>query len=544
MRRARPNEPDWPEAIGLTVLLMLAVTAPLAHALWQAHQLGWSWMGRSIFSPGDTAVYLDYIAQAIEGNWLFSNRFDLTPQAPALHGLWLMVGWLASALKLTPLAAYQAARLALTPILAATAWLMITELLPPAGKRRPLALALVLFGGGVGLYTHLWQAADPNTGAVIQRPVDLWVAEAFPFLSASYSPHFVAAWILFLLTALLIWQSTRLNSWRCALGAGGASLLLATFHPYHLISLTLIFLIWSAWLTWTESSPNRASWRPLLVYLIACAPAWAYHAYKLTWANEAAVLAVRSQAYMPDLMHWVIGYGGLLPLAALGWYWSQQEKWSTAADFLAVWAVAQLFASYSPFLAGRRLLLGLHFPLAVLAALGLAGLYRRLSRKHQVQLTQYPIVALMALLLLLGNLPLHTLSSLVVAQDSPSSREMLFFSPAQTQALDWIRNYTEPTAVVLAVPTDGHRIAGWAHRSVMAGHWANTADLEAKTEILTRFYETSPLTERQAIIRDTGAEYLYCSPISDTVGPCPVDGLEANLVYDTDGYRVYQITPQ
>lgn len=527
-------------AVAGAILLFTLAALPATMALNLAWRNGLAWTGINIFSPGDLAVYLTYIDQAKSGAWLMGNLFDTGAAQPALHGFWLLVGWLARWLRLDAMSAYHLARLALVPALAWAVWQAVRRFLP-SGRQRIVAYLLVLFGGGLGGFAEPFYAGQPISDFAPNRPVDLWVSEAFPFLSSQYSGHFLAAWILFLLCLVFFWRALDEKRRGLSLAAGLLAVLLATFHPYHLVT---VFIVAVAWLGYRQHVGRawKSDWRTAWPFAVLLVSAIAVNAIQLVFGPAGEMMSRRSLALTPRPLELLIGYGLFVPLAAIGWRAAKRQNWpESSRAFLAVWAIAQPFAFYGPWLMQRRLLLGWLFPLALLATPGLLDISQRVRRL--LGGLPRPVLALPAALglCLLFNVVPTTLLSMRDAFAAPNYRQLLFLDQDRQATLNWVRQNTPTDAVFLSSPSIGNQIAGWAHRPVFVGHWANTDRLADKNETLVRFMGPMTPAERRALIKDHGLKYLWCENSTYQNGTCPPKGLPAIYRFGRGSDSIFEI---
>ena len=530
-RRKIDRESSW--AVGLTVILIVLASVPMAFALYEANRLGLTWRGNGFLAPGDFGVYLSYIDQARSGHWLFANAFDPSPQPPALHGFWLLTGRLAALLHLTPTAAFHLLRLLLIPLLGLVSWRWIRELLPKATER-VIALALLLFGGGLGfLLQGLYPIGELNP-LHPNRPPDLWIGEAFPFLSALSTPHFLAAWILLLLTLHGAWKALRTGKAGPAAWGGLSGLILLTFHPFHAVTLLLVPGAWFVLKAVTERL-NGKDWRNAAVYLAIPAPLLAYHAHVALSGPEAAVLSTRYLAVTPHPSALLVGFGLLLPLA--GWTVISRRNRRKDWNGMAVWALIQPLAFYGPFVFERRLLLGWLFPLAILAAPTVVSLFNRLRHLERSPLKATAAIAL-AGLALFNTVP-GTVATAITVLESPTHRPAFYFDASRLKALDWVRENVPADSVFLSSWTAGYDIAGWTNRTVLAGHWSNTDRLEEKQAIITEFFGDMDSDGRRETIRRFGLTHIWSGPEERSLGKFRPEELGAEKIYDQDGYQVY-----
>jgi hypothetical protein len=110
---------------------------------------------------------------------------------------------------------------------------------------------------------------------------------------------------------------------------------------------------------------------------------------------------------------------------------------------------------------------------------------------------------------------------------APGYRPLLFLDSNRQATLEWIRQNTATDAAFLSSPTVGNQIAGWAHRPVYVGHWANTDRLEDKIENFVRFMGSMTPAERRTLIKDNGLKYLWCQDSTYQTGACPPKELPA-----------------
>ena len=99
------------------------------------------------------------------------------------------------------------------------------------------------------------------------------------------------------------------------------------------------------------------------------------HLYK---AEEVFRLRVGTPAPSPALWCYLAGYGLVLALAAVGAGAAIRRR--ADALLLLVWAVAGFILPYAPFSQQRKLVMGLHIPLTILAVYALLWLAKRWQR--------------------------------------------------------------------------------------------------------------------------------------------------------------------
>ncbi len=204
-------------AVLLVWLLLASVSGALLLRAGLAPPKGTAFVG-TFYYVDDFYNYLSSVEQAERGALVFRSKLASPALPPALVNLeWLAVGWLAVLLGGHALLAYRLFGLAVLAGLVALAgrWLDGCGLAPP---RRPAALLLVMTGGGLGGVLY---AARLLPG---ERALDLRTG-AYPFVEALANPHFVAG------TTLLAAALAAFAAGRLALGAA-AGFVLALVRPY------------------------------------------------------------------------------------------------------------------------------------------------------------------------------------------------------------------------------------------------------------------------------------------------------------------------
>ncbi|MBN1584900.1 glycosyltransferase [Candidatus Uhrbacteria bacterium] len=537
-RKKKPEknkERKW--AVGLTILAVIVAAIPVAFAVHEAHRLGLTWRGNNLLAPGDFGVYLSYIEQAKSGRLLFDNLFDAHGHRPALHGLWLLTGWAAAGLHLTPTVAFHLMRLALIPLLGLVAWRWIRELLERTGER-VVAMTLVLFGGGIGFFFQGLYRVGKLDAVSPDRPVDLWVSEAFPFLSSLNSPHFLAAWILLLLALHQAWRAIGNRSAKSAAWAGLAGAALLTFHPFHAVTLLLVP---GSWLTvrLIQKNVNRKDIVNAAIYLVALTPVAAYHVYVSKFGPDAAVLAARSLAVTPNAWHLLLGFGLLLPLAGWGIWRSAKPRSFPNPNLMVAWAVMQPLAFYGPFVFQRRLLLGWLFPLAILSAPAAVRLWHRWSGRKPSPLPNAAALLLSGLALF--NTVPGTIASSAAVLGSPTHRPAFYFDDVRLEAVGWVRKNAPSGAVFLSSANAGYDIAGWGNRTVLAGHWANTDRLGEKQALIARFFGNMTERDRQETIGRFGLTHIWFGPEERAIATSDDWRKTAETVFSNGEYEILAI---
>lgn len=466
-------------------------------------------------NPTDAGVYLAWIRQGAEGHFLTRNLF--APGGPPNHTVYLLFWLLGSLMALihAPLAPFYGAATVLSGLgLLAAAWWLTGRFFDDVRVRRA-GFALAALSGGLG-----WSFV-PSLGSTSDAlPIDFTQPEATTFGSLK-TPIFALSQILMILIVGSLWTAIRDRTWRPLLVALPSAALLANSHTYDVISLGAAWVVWLAlrWTTQRRIDGLEAAQTAVVAVAVAVPTALNFVALR-----ETGVLAQRTVAPTPAHPPFLVllGYGLLVPLAAMG-FWSGRR--SEGLRLLAAWAVVPLLIQYLPTSIQRKLVMGVHLPIALLAGLGLALLWQ--SKRPWRRWIGFAATTMTFLtpFVLTGE----DLRAALDPKGDPGRETLL---ADERRAMEWIREHAPPDAVVEPMPRfkagdDGDwnlessaldlMTPGYTGRSVECGHWCETPGFQAKLDDWQTFAEAdTDDADRRAILRKKGVDLIV---ISDREAP-------------------------
>ena len=491
-----------------------------------------------------------------DGRFFLHNMFTTDPQNDLEFSVffWLL-GRVMAVTHCSPQAALQFARLGGRPGPA----LADLPLLPPlsAFRRRPYA-RLTAFGfaclsSGLGwVQWHRWQDKNLPGG-----PVDAWQPEAYTFLSIYTSALMTVSTLLILgaLYALLLGEQTR--KWKYPIIAGVCGGILGNMHSYDVLHLSAAWGLFLIVLTIVKRGKDVAmSWAAGHRRPSPDAADDAVHAYVF---NAEAVFKARANVptLSPSLpvvfwAPWICPPLALLPRLRPGLRaggaasvllvrtfraaknrrgveeaGAETEEGAASSAptvpappelalgvgissslpllFALCWAVAGLLIAYFPMPFQRKMLMGEHLPLCLLAGVGAAWLARRFTPRHQ---------ALALALLVLASAPSTFLFLRRDFRHLETLKSETHLTPYplldQRDVYDWLRAHTPPSAAVVGLPGLCTFLPGEAGRAVWAGHWAETPQYGRKdAEFADAFDQITPDDYRHQFLLSTRAQYLF-----------------------------------
>ncbi len=436
------------------------------------HVEGSVYTGIRSLNASDYNVNLSWIEQFRNGHFLLRNLYTQEPQ----HGFLIRpVYYLLS----IPFAKIPLSNTAVLHILRiACGVVLLTALFPLLGQftedRRAANLSFVIlcFTSGAGIFFRQW----------VPQSTDLTIPESVLFLALGEAPHF-------LYSLLFLWLGT--TSLYLAAGKRREVVWVYFFcltilwweHPFDAVTLSAV-AIGTLWL-----SDSRKQRTLILAGTIVLSVAPYLYYNSLNRLPAFAGWSAQNRMLSPTPAALLSGFFPLLVMAIPGGFFLKHKQDSNRLlFFLVVWIVAQFALTYFPFPFQRRLIGGVQFPLALLAAYGLIRFNKRL------------LTAAWLLVFASGNL-------LVTWQQirEINGSQMPFYLPVEYKhAFDWLASRKEKDAVLSGFVT-GNFIPGYTGCSVYLGHSALTPDIAERRDQMRQFYSSPD----PGFLRQNGIRYVF-----------------------------------
>jgi hypothetical protein len=497
----RVPKSEWGRVIMWGGVIVLVTCLPYIIA-WQAAPPGYQF-GGILVNPSDGNSYLAKMRQGWTGAWQFHLSYTPEPHDGAFIFLfYLALGHIARLAHLPLVLVYHVARVVAGLVLLITTYAFLSRM---TNDRRERWLAFSLVGTSAGLG---WLGL-----AIGAFPIDLWVPEAFAFLSMLSNPHFPLAMALMLaVVAGAIWPAEGIWRW---LVPGLAALLLAVIQPFALAGVYVtvaIYLLLHGWLERTWPVPGILAAVGVALFSV---PVLLYD-YRVYTTNPALVAwGAQNLTPSPRVLDLILGFGLVGLLAIIGGAMVvRQRDWGGLG--LLIWGVGTLVLVYVPFALQRRMLTGVGLPLAILAAI---GLNRFLLSKVAVRRAR--LVAILAVTFsLLGNLFLFAVLTLgVLSRDEQAYLfERLYLSHEEVAAANWLLTHAQDE-VVLAAPRTGMLLPGRAAVRTFVGHPFETIESEAKEAQAESFFRGEMSDQEWQQLREVyQIHYLFMGPAERALG--------------------------
>ena len=485
----------------LILLHALAISGPYA---WAALVVPWDaiW-GGLLYSPDDANVHLAWARQARDGHFFIRDLFtteNLSDNSRPLffNALTFLIGLLSRLSTLNVVICYHAIRV-LCAILGLYALHALTKRWSDDWRVRISTVALAAFAGGAGWIGELAPQVLAGRVWIDRAGSDLMMPEAWGFASNFLFALNSASFLLLCLTYERLLRA-RDGDRKSLLPAMLAAFFLANIHTYDALPLIAIITLASLIQARRDGFDRPKLQASLAVIGAALAPiAWQVVVYA---SSEEFKLKANTPTPAPALLDLLGSYSPLLLLSVVGIVAVRKGRLQVLADgrvWPLVWAVATLLMIYAPVSFARKMIEGLHLPLAFGAALGLVALLEKVPRSVQraAWIGAASVLSLSMLLFAAWCISPRTLG------DNNLSRRLmppLYLARGDAEALaflDALPASEKSGLAVLCFVKAGSYVPRATGMSVFWGHWAETLSHNRKMAEAQMFYQ-GRLSESEA----------------------------------------------
>lgn len=472
-------------------IIVLAASLPyIAGILFQkqgVHFVGFT------YNIDDACVYTSWIRQIADGSIFVRNQFTTAPQAALQFNLFFVVlGLISRLMHLSPVTVFHLSRIVLGIALLMLIWKFSARFLKDPDERK-LIVPLVGLASGLG-----WMMLGIGDH---RGPVDIWQPEAITFLSIYLNPLFLIGLILMISSVHFLLKMQDTGSWKDGALAGLMLLILGNVHTYDVLT---VGVVWASYMVVEIIRTRSIQWRTIGLSAMAALislPALAYQYYQYSHV-EAFRQRVESQTPSPALWAYLMGFGILLVLSIIGGHIARTERRDVV--LLTVWSIVGFAIPYAPVAQQRKLVMGLQIPIAILAAIAVAAIAKRIGPKYAGIATILLIAVMIPSNLCRMGEDVNFLSANATA---PGFRAYL--TSDEIHAMDWLRVNTKRDDAVLAFPDMALHVPAMAGNQVYYGHWSETPGYADKlNEWMTFVNAQTPDSWRADFLKRSGAKYV------------------------------------
>jgi len=351
---------------------------------------------------------------------------------------------------------------------------------------------------------------------------DVWVPEAYPFLSEYVNPHFPLG--LALLLWVFLWSGQKdTRAWILTFFSGAA---LAIVQPFTVIIGLTVLAVMTVW-QWVEE--RKLAWQSLVIFGAGGGPLIAYQFWITT--TDPVLAGWNAQNLTPSPAIWDLLISFSPAILAAGLILARYRKWKpTYYQKLAVaWFLCCLVLILFPFSLQRRFLTGFYVPVVILAGIWISLLTSIKGQKQvfrEAYLLSIPTIVVVLALGVFG----------VVNQN-----EQFYLKGGEQGALAWLAEHAPKGSIVLASPESGNFIPVYTSERVIYGHPFETVDAAAQQALVTHLLDGSMTPEATAtLLQKLNIKFVFYGPRERQIGaPAIIDQLKP--VYKDADVTVYAV---
>lgn len=509
-------------------LILLATSSPQV--------IGWFlkkdkyFLSIPICNSADTVSHLSWIKQGEKCNILFKNKYTTEEQKRVVfHPLFLSWGKLARIFNFSPPQIFILSRIFSAMFLLVVIYLLISFITNDKFIRK-VSFALISFSSGLGSWLVVLKIFYPAEDIVNPNyPLDLWCPEAITFLGIYISPLIIFSLSLIIIIFLLYLLALKNKNYIFLLSAGILNSLLGLIHPYDIFITTSVIAFYSIYLVLFEKNKNTLLYT--LIFIILTLPVIYYHYFCLT-VNPMFKLWLSSPRLSPTLLSIILGYGFLIPFAAI----SIIRK-KTSQGFLLIWIITICIIIFLPISFQRRLIEGLHIPLCLISAPAIISLSKRYFTDYKKAIRLFIIlVSFTNISILISDIkeykkvefPYYIEKEIIEGFD---------FLDKNTKESDIILPLFAVDDLILTSYPIGNLIPAYSGNFTYLGHYDLTVNIENKINHIQDFISSK--IDKYKFLKDNKIKYIFLY----SKGEVFINYNFLRIIYRNDKVKIYEFIP-
>jgi hypothetical protein len=411
-------------------------------------------------------------------------------------------------------------------------------------KTRYLALLFAAFSTGVGWLLPLLP------GHIFMDRPDLanfpMMPEAYVFTSAFIFGLNIASLALMVLVYGQLLHAEEKQSWKHAAVAAIAAFVLANIHTYDAFPMIGVLVLWLAYRLWRRKSTFTvlALGTVIIAAILPVIYQWIVFQNDMQFRLKAVTYTPA-----PSILDVLMSYGVVLIFAVLGAIYICRKRDESRRLFLLIgWVGITLCAIYlprwlhHPLSFERKMIEGMHWPLCLLAAMGLVWMLERFN---------YPALqkAIAAVVIIISCISSFQFIGWCLgnAQDNNQSEARirimmppLYIADGDQAAMNYLRLHGNQQKAVLSLRYMGNYIPQQSGMTVYFGHWAETIHHDEKLSETLDFF-SGKMTPQQARewLEKNHIGYVFMGRYEQQFGttlPLPL-----TKIFSDNGTTVYEV---
>ena len=491
------------------IVLLLTLALTILPYLYAAATAGpGSVFGGFLLNPLDGNSYLAKMREGWDGVWKFTLPYTANPgDGGYLFLFYIFLGHLSKWINLPLIWTFHIARAAASIFLTISVYVFCQKIFTESRMWAGRCFLWIALGSGMGWL--LFPLGVIST--------DLWVPEAYLFLSDYVNPHFPLG--LALLLWVFIWSGQNDARGRILIFVAGVGL--AIVQPFTVVIGAAVLTVMMAW-QWIAE--RRLHWQNLLIFLAGSGPLIAYQFWIITTDPVLAGWNAQNQTPSPALWDMLISFSPAVLAACLVFVRYRFWRPTYYQKLAAAWFVCCLVLILFPFSLQRRFLTGFYIPAVILAGIGIPLLISSVKGQRRA----FTAVYLLSIPTMLVVLALGVFGS--VNRD-----ERLYLRSSEQEALTWMAENTPTDSIVLASPETGNFIPAYTGERVLYGHPFETVNAEAqKSQVIRLFDGSLPAAASITLLRQLNVKYVFYGPRERQIGAPAFIGQLKTVFRDPD----------
>lgn len=468
-----------------------------------------------LINPIDGLSYLAKMNQGANGSWLFHLAYSAVEHQPVfIFVFYLFLGQVAGWFSVDLIVVFHVARI----ICALLFFFELQKLLDLVFQRREtriLASVSILFSGGLG-WLYLFGK---------ETPVDFWVAEAYPFLSAFVNPHFILTFaiLVYLFNVIIKNEFAKSDYIKLCL----AGIVIANISPFAVL-IGGILLGLDLFIVWIKN--KRLQWKKLFVFSIGAMP---FSLYQFIVVRNVPLLRVWNEQNItdaPNILNLLLSFSPFLLINAflLVWLWKKKLKLEKLQIILICWLIMAIAAVYLPINLQRRFLVCIHLA-NVLLLFSLVETYIK-EKDKEIKILK-PTTMLLVILSFFSNIIMIFGSMNAVKNRVPD----LFVLQDLFSITNWLEQNTEESVVVLSNEDIGLRIPAYSANRAVLGHPFETPYYEETKKDVAKFLAAEMQLNEIVSIYDV--DYILVSREENE----KLKMGDNTLLFSNEGFYLYEV---
>jgi len=508
--------------ISLLIIWLIIINFPYIYGI--LNQTNDLVFGGFLLNPIDGNSYLAKIQQGYNGKWTFQLPYTSQENSEVyLFVFYNLIGQFSRIVKIDPIMSFHLFRLLFSVILFFTIDKFLTFFSFQSERIKEFLFLILIFGSGLG---WLYIASG-------DLPVDLYVAEAFPFLSAFTNPHFPLA-ISLIMWILILANNKKINFLKL-IKYFAIGFVLANISPFAAI-ISGSLLIFNIILNLKKDLVNSSL--QTFFYAIGSAPIaiYQYMAIKSDpilagWNNQNVTPA-------PNLLNLIFSFFPLLiGIIFIVFIYKPHflSAFSKQELFLIAWISIAIIFIYLPFDLQRRFLVGFYIPVIIFFGAILDKWVKIKKKNIYLQKLKFVIPVLFTFSVISNIL---IISGAIVSIRAYSQK--IYFPRYVLSSAQWIKNNCLQNSVILSGPDTGLLLPSYTFSRTVFGHPFETINATETKDQLLQFWTGEDLLVEEELLKEWQVDYIFYGKEEKELGH-PIILEQLKIIYQDTNTYVYEV---